>query len=601
MIVKNEEKILPRCLDSIKECVDEIIVVDTGSMDKTVDIAKSYGAKVYYHAWENNFSLHRNQSLQYASGDWILWLDADEELEPNGGGKIRKMIAETDADAISVIVVSYFDHQTKEAWNNSKKLIKNNRGIHFEGMVHNQVRGNKSNAFCPVKIYHYGYDLTPEQKRIKFNRTSNLLKQRIQEEPSEFRHHHDLAVCYQSVGKYKDALNEASHAIDMSSAQKKQYRGVILWSYFVAASCSFNLDRIDEAERYARHALDIYPDYLDAHYVLSMIYHRRDDPKKFQLSFDNYLRELNRLKSYSHPNASIVYNTIGGAWRLHLAKADLFLTEGNQKAAETELETALAMSPVKCDCWRIMGAYYKTQSLWEKAGACFENARSEGLPEDKYLYDMALVYNEQGRRDAYRNNMEIIETMGSQDPEILQELGNAALAEKNYEKVDKLFKQVLEMGVEDPNVYANWAVSCKGLGKTDEAIEHNRKAIEINPDMPEALINLGHIYFDLKRYDKAQTCFLEALNLQPDAIDVYLRLGLISLSKGDIGNCVDIADIVLRILKKRVHITLYSIEDLAAVFMTISQDLGKRGSHTLAQNAAQIAKILNQKVLITES
>ena len=78
MIVKNEEEYLPRCLENIKDIVDEIIIVDTGSTDKTVEIAKSYGAKVYYFKWNNNFSEARNVSLKYATKDWILILNVDD-------------------------------------------------------------------------------------------------------------------------------------------------------------------------------------------------------------------------------------------------------------------------------------------------------------------------------------------------------------------------------------------------------------------------------------------------------------------------------------------------------------------------------------------
>lgn len=89
MMVKNEEEMLPRCLNSIKHLIDELIVVDTGSTDKTIEIAESFGAKIYHHPWENNFSKHRNQSLGYATGDWIIQIDADEELN---GYQLKKMI-----------------------------------------------------------------------------------------------------------------------------------------------------------------------------------------------------------------------------------------------------------------------------------------------------------------------------------------------------------------------------------------------------------------------------------------------------------------------------------------------------------------------------
>ena len=80
MIVKNEEKHLAKCLASVRPVVDEMIVVDTGSTDRTVDIAKAFGAQVYNFEWTNNFAEARNYSLSKASGDWILVLDADEVI-----------------------------------------------------------------------------------------------------------------------------------------------------------------------------------------------------------------------------------------------------------------------------------------------------------------------------------------------------------------------------------------------------------------------------------------------------------------------------------------------------------------------------------------
>lgn len=82
MIVLNEEIALPLCLSSVKDVVQEIVVLDTGSSDRTVEIAKLFGAKVYYFEWCNDFSAARNQALKYVTGDWILVLDADETLTP---------------------------------------------------------------------------------------------------------------------------------------------------------------------------------------------------------------------------------------------------------------------------------------------------------------------------------------------------------------------------------------------------------------------------------------------------------------------------------------------------------------------------------------
>lgn len=98
MIVKNEEKNIARCLESIKEIADEIIIVDTGSSDKTIDICKNYSVKLINYEWNNDFSEARNVSLQHATKDYILFLDADEEIPREELNKITKLLSKTNLE-----------------------------------------------------------------------------------------------------------------------------------------------------------------------------------------------------------------------------------------------------------------------------------------------------------------------------------------------------------------------------------------------------------------------------------------------------------------------------------------------------------------------
>jgi glycosyltransferase involved in cell wall biosynthesis len=82
MIVRDEESNLPHCLQSVRGLFDEIVVVDTGSRDRTIEIARSYGARVSQFAWVDDFAAARNASLARASGDFAFWLDADDVVEP---------------------------------------------------------------------------------------------------------------------------------------------------------------------------------------------------------------------------------------------------------------------------------------------------------------------------------------------------------------------------------------------------------------------------------------------------------------------------------------------------------------------------------------
>ncbi|MFN4149737.1 MAG: glycosyltransferase family 2 protein, partial [Candidatus Sericytochromatia bacterium] len=111
LITKNEEKNIARCLDSVQGIVDEIILLDTGSTDKTVEIAKNYNAKIFYSDWENDFSKARNESINKATGDWILILDADEELKEEVKGQIRVFMVETEDPICYTVRIRNFNER----------------------------------------------------------------------------------------------------------------------------------------------------------------------------------------------------------------------------------------------------------------------------------------------------------------------------------------------------------------------------------------------------------------------------------------------------------------------------------------------------------
>ena len=98
MIVRNEERFIGQCLGSVKDFVDEMIVVDTGSTDRTAEIAHQFGATVLDHAWTGDFSEARNYSISKASRDWILILDADERLAERDSKKLRELVRNARAD-----------------------------------------------------------------------------------------------------------------------------------------------------------------------------------------------------------------------------------------------------------------------------------------------------------------------------------------------------------------------------------------------------------------------------------------------------------------------------------------------------------------------
>ncbi|MFB5762033.1 glycosyltransferase family 2 protein [Paenibacillus medicaginis] len=146
MIVRNEEKYLPKCLSSVQRIVDEIIIVDTGSTDDTVAIAKAFGAKVIEMPWQDSFAAARNRSFDEATGDWILWLDADEEMDVNEADKLKELLTrdavrEQRIEGIQFVFYNYVDVGGVESIL-LHRMVRNRPQYRFEERVHEQILPN---------------------------------------------------------------------------------------------------------------------------------------------------------------------------------------------------------------------------------------------------------------------------------------------------------------------------------------------------------------------------------------------------------------------------------------------------------------------------
>ncbi len=139
MIVRNEEKVLARCLDSIKEIADEIIVVDTGSKDRTKEIAIGYTDKIYDFKWMDDFSAARNFAFEKATMEYVLWLDADDVFMEADQEKLLDLKKTLDPSVDSVTMNYYLAFDEKGNVTSSlrrNRLVKRSRNFRWEGAVH---------------------------------------------------------------------------------------------------------------------------------------------------------------------------------------------------------------------------------------------------------------------------------------------------------------------------------------------------------------------------------------------------------------------------------------------------------------------------------
>ena len=177
MITKNEEKFLDQCLNSIKNVADEIIIIDTGSNDKTVQIAREHGAQVGFFEWCDDFAAARNISIAQASGDWILILDADEELCIDSVDKMPSLLSQKD---VSLYRIAIQNQKTgTKSTNYVPRLFRNIAGLLFMGRVHETILPTLefisrdwglTTPIGDLLLIHHGYTDSIIQSRNKVER-----------------------------------------------------------------------------------------------------------------------------------------------------------------------------------------------------------------------------------------------------------------------------------------------------------------------------------------------------------------------------------------------------------------------------------------------
>ncbi|CQR71212.1 SPBc2 prophage-derived glycosyltransferase SunS [Sporomusa ovata DSM 2662] len=233
LIVKNEEHCLGDCLNSIKEWVDQIVVVDTGSTDNTVQVARQYDAQIEYFLWKDDFAAARNYSLQFAEGDWILVLDADERIE--GDLTILSDLVAKDYEGYYLTVKSSLGTEKIEVEDYVVRLFRNGRGYKFIGAIHEQIagsikerKGQDALAFSGIIVSHRGYEPEEILRKQKMVRNSQIIKTQLARRQDDTFMLYSLGTELIQQEKYGEACKVLMKALRHMSGGEGYFREVIL-------------------------------------------------------------------------------------------------------------------------------------------------------------------------------------------------------------------------------------------------------------------------------------------------------------------------------------------------------------------------------------
>lgn len=282
MIVKNEEKYLAQCLESVKKLVDEMVIVDTGSEDRTKEIAKIFGARVYELPWKEDFSEARNFSLSKAEGDWILVLDADEVIAERDHETIRRLIKKNKEIAYRMVTRNYINRIVTD-WKRNTGEYQEERGagwlpsikarffprdarVRFEHPVHEMVdyslqRNGYTIKECSVPVHHYG-KLDVKKTERKFDLYYELGKEKLSRGELSEQSMYELAIQAAEMGN----LDEASDLWNELIRLRPDW-GI---PYLHLARVYCEVGRFEAAKDMARRATDLMPDRKEAHFNLGL-------------------------------------------------------------------------------------------------------------------------------------------------------------------------------------------------------------------------------------------------------------------------------------------------------------------------------------------
>lgn len=401
MIVKDEEQYLPDCLASAKPVVDEIIIVDTGSTDRTVEIARAAGAQVFYEEWCNDFAAARNASLRHATGDWILVLDADERLPADSGKLMRRLLDAPDVAAYLVklqcpTLGGSAMGTTQLKW--LPRLFRNGVGARYEGIVHEcllpSLRGKGKIVYSDVTLDHLGYLQSPEATQAKATRNLRLLEHQVAETSADSLTWIQLAETYLTLARHDQAITSYQNALTLFSKERQRAQWTISEATAAVAYQQLGVllllrEEPDEAIAALRQAIGLWPALASAHLYLGQAYDRKQELATAIGHFDKAIALAGCRVQPGHPIQFV-------PWMPWLLKGTVQFRLHQYETARDSLRQAIRLNWSFRDAYKLLGVTDLILNQPSAALEAFETARALGDATASLFINIGTACNQLG-------------------------------------------------------------------------------------------------------------------------------------------------------------------------------------------------------------
>lgn len=472
MIVKNEEKYLEGCLQSVQGVVDEIIIVDTGSTDATIAIAERFGAKVIHFPWIGDFAAARNAGLEQATCDWILVLDADERLDEATKHHLKPLLRHNEVIGYSLVIENYLGQEEVEGSQVALlfRVFRNRPDVRFEGIVHEQATpsagrtGLKSRS-CEVKIVHYGYLRSCMDERDKNRRNFELLEKHREMEPNNPYVYFQLGQTLKLMNRLEEAEANYAQALELLEEQKlptdlPYYPNL----YYNLGDLSRRRKEFDRALAFLEKGAELFGDHVDTRFTIGLTY----------LDQERWSEAIPHFEHCLGMGQVIHAGGIDPTIALHKALNALAICHarlGDNRKGITFLEKAIARHPnPDAELYANLGVMLSQEHDFARALEQFVAALERDPQDLRSWINVASISSRFGR---YDDCIEAWDKALAIDPMLTDAL---------ITKAEALFK----------------------LGRIEEARATLEEAIDRQPESRPALLNLSLIHLLEGRIDDAR-------------------------------------------------------------------------------------------------
>lgn len=497
MIVKDEESNIINCLDRALKTVDEAIVVDTGSSDKTKElIGDKYcfdsRVKLVEYIWENDFSKARNESLKYATGDWILVLDADERLFAD---RIRmEEFLESREDKAYILPIYNITGDNDISITSSMIRLFRNDNPHFERAIHEQLYVNGKSFMADIidsdicKAYHYGYSKVVFDKKDKQNRNMDIIKSEIDKDPESSFNWYNKGVMEMIEGNYSVATDDFLKAHNLCGNIRFVFHNDLIIRVLQCLMLGKKYEMaIDFIKRVSE---DIYMKEIpDIYYYCGIAYANiKEYPKAIE-----YFKRAADTGEYRKGNSRFG----AGSFLPKLEWAKVLIIEGEkEQAIEKFKEAVFDKNNAKYEGIEALKYLLKQENRLEELEQLRDYTESKGEKEKSPVPGVEL--------DEYKRSIK--ENINS-----LVEKGRLAESKEliiEYEKIVAL----------DPDIYSIKGVIAMMEEDMDGAEEVLLDGLGIQPLSCDILYNLAYLYEMQEKYEEAYKYYERLLNTGDEEI-----------------------------------------------------------------------------------